>query len=78
MSCGYEVVMKGSLRKEVHDFILRKLGFDTDFELMTPEQRREVFKKEIEMMMNTSKQVEIINDLVSFLQLIHPAQFLEI
>ena len=62
---GRDVVMSGSLSKEVHDFILRKLGFHVDFESMTPTQRREVFKAEIKMMTDLKKQMEIIEDLMA-------------
>ena len=60
---GYEAVMAGSLNKNVHDYILKRLGFDTDFENMTPQQRRELFKKEIELMTEIRQQIDIIEDL---------------
>ena len=62
---GRDVVMSDSLPKEVHDFILRKLGFPVDFEDMTPAQRREVFKAEIKMMTDLKQQMEIIEDIVA-------------
>ena len=62
---GHDVVMSGSLPKDVHDFILGELGFPIDFESMTPTQRREVFKAEIKMMTNLKQQMEIIEDLVA-------------
>ena len=61
---GFDTVMKGSLPKEMHNFILKKLGFNVDFEFMTPKQRRELFKKEIEMMTNISQQITMITDIV--------------
>ena len=61
---GDDTVMSGSLPKVTHDFIVRRLGFDKDFESMTPDERRELFKKEIAMMTDTSQQIDIIEKLV--------------
>ena len=61
---GFDTVMDDSISKGMHDFIVKKLGFDIEFESMTPELRRKLFKKEIEMMTNNSQQAVIIMDLV--------------
>ena len=60
---GYETIMRGSLPKETHDFIAAALGFDMDFESMTPQQRRKLFRKEIAMMTNPRLQFHIIEGL---------------
>ena len=61
---GRDVVMGESLPKEVHDFILSELGFEADFEDMTPAERRKVFKAEIKMMTDFKQQMKIIEELV--------------
>lgn len=61
----FDTVMDDSISKGMHDFIVKKLGFDIEFESMTPELRRKLFKKEIEMMTNNSQQAVIIIDLVA-------------
>lgn len=61
---GLDVVMERSLPKGMHDFIVKQLGFSKDFESMTAEQRRELFKKEIEMLNDNRKQLAIIKALV--------------
>ena len=62
---GYETIMRDSLPKETHDFITTALGFDTDFESMSPQQRRKLFRKEISMMTSPSQQFHIIEGLAS-------------
>ena len=59
----YETIMRGSLPKETHDFIAAALGFDMDFESMTLQQRRKLFRKEIAMMTNPRLQFHIIEGL---------------
>ena len=60
-----ETIMRDSLPKETHDFIARALGFDMDFESMTPQQRRKLFRKEIAMMTSPRQQFDLIEGLAS-------------
>ncbi len=53
---GRSVIMKKSLSKKMHDFIVQQLGFETNFESMTVEQKRELFKAEMDMMINARQE----------------------
>ena len=53
---GRSEIMKKSLHKKMHDFIVQWLGFETNFESMTAEQKRELFKAEIDMMINAPQE----------------------
>ena len=53
---GRSVIMKKSLPRGMHNFIAQWLGFETNFESMTVEQKRELFKAEIAMMINTRQE----------------------
>ena len=61
---GHSVIMKKSLPKKMHDFIVQQLGFNTEFESMTVEQKRELFKAEAEMMINTRQQIKILEAII--------------
>ena len=53
---GPGVITKKSLPKEMHDFITQWLGFETNFESMTTEQKRALFKAEMDMMINARQE----------------------
>ena len=54
---GRSEIMKKSLPRGMHDFIVQWLGgFETNFESMTVEQKRELFKAEIDMMINAPQE----------------------
>ena len=61
---GLDTVIDKSLPKEMHDFIVKKLGFDVPFESMTVEQKRELFKKEVDMMTNSKLQARILEEVI--------------
>lgn len=62
---GRETVMSGALSDREYSIISKMLGFDMNFENMTAQQRRELFKKEIVLMTNHRKQIDIINELTT-------------
>ena len=53
---GRSVIMKKFIPKKMHDFITQWLGFPTEFESMTTEQKRELFKAERDMMINAPQE----------------------
>lgn len=54
---GRSMIMQKSLPKKMHDFIVQQLGFETNFESMSTEQKRELFKAEIDMMINAPQEI---------------------
>ena len=47
--------------KEIHDLIERQLESDPAFESMTAEQRRELFKMEMDLMVDNPQELKIVN-----------------
>ena len=63
-TAGPEKIMESSLPDKMYAVIAENLGFPSDFDSLTARERRELFKKEMEMMMSGQLTLEIIQAVI--------------